>query len=220
MTFEIDNIELNFSNKRILNGVYLKAELGKTTAIVGRNGSGKSCLLQIIFGSLTPKYKLLRIDNKPVLKPLYQTRLVGFLPQHNFVPNHLKVAQAFKLLNVEWEAFIHLFRNFSKYEHTRIHLLSGGERRVIETYLILKGTHKIVLLDEPFSHIAPIYIAQITTLIAEEKRKKVIIITDHMYTHIIDTADSIYLLNNGDTKLISNLKDLEDYNYLSPGSLE
>lgn len=62
MFLEIDNIELYFKNKRILNGIYLKAETGKTTGILGRNGCGKSSLLDIVFDNLKPKYKLIRID--------------------------------------------------------------------------------------------------------------------------------------------------------------
>ena len=57
MIFEIDNVELYFKNKRILNGIYLKAETGKVTAILGRNGCGKSSLLDIAFGTLKSKYK-------------------------------------------------------------------------------------------------------------------------------------------------------------------
>ena len=70
MKFELDNVELYFKNKRILNGIYLKAETGKVTAILGSNGCGKSCLLNIAFGSLKPKYMLIRLNNKPLLKPL------------------------------------------------------------------------------------------------------------------------------------------------------
>ncbi len=66
MIFELDNVELYFKNKRILNGIYLKAETGKVTAILGRNGCGKSSLLNIAFGNLKPKYMLIRVDNKPL----------------------------------------------------------------------------------------------------------------------------------------------------------
>jgi len=55
LIFELDNVELYFKNKRILNGIYLKAETGKVTAILGENGCGKSSLLNIAFGNLKPK---------------------------------------------------------------------------------------------------------------------------------------------------------------------
>ena len=40
-----------------------------------------------------------------------------------------------------------------------------------------------------------------------------------MYRHIIDSADDIYLLQNGTTKKVEQLTELEDYKYLSEGSL-
>ena len=193
----------------------MKAEVGKTTAILGSNGCGKSCLLNIVFGNLKSKYKLVRLDNKPILKPLYKMGLVKFLPQYHFIPNRMRLPNIFKLYDLNWEAFISKFESFSKYQGEKIGHLSGGERRIVETYIILKSKSKLVLLDEPFSHIAPIFVEHIKQIISEEKKHKAIIITDHLYKHIIDAADSIYLLKNGTTKKIEHLAELEDYKYIS-----
>ena len=219
MIFELDNVELYFKNKRILNGIYLKAETGKVTAVLGRNGCGKSCLLNIAFGNLKPKYMLIRLDNKPLLKPLYKTGLVKYLPQYNFISTGMKISFVFKLYDLNWANFIEHFEGFSKYENAKFKALSGGERRLVETYSILKTKSKIVILDEPFSHLAPIHIENIKQLISVEKKQKIIIISDHMYRHIIDNSDTIYLLQNGTTKKIEKLTELEDYKYLSEGSL-
>ena len=219
MIFELDNVELYFKNKRILNGIYLKAETGKMTAILGRNGCGKSSLLNIAFGNLKPKYMLVRLDNKPLLKTLYKTGFAKYLPQYNFIPNGMKLSYIFKLFNLDWIVFSKIFESFSKYENSKFKHLSGGERRLIETYVILKTKSKIVILDEPFSHLAPLHIEKVKQLISEEKARKIVIISDHMYRHIIDSADDIYLLNNGTTKKIEQLIELEDYKYLSEGSL-
>ncbi len=219
MILEIDNVELYFKNKTILNGIYLKAETGKVTGILGSNGCGKSCLLQIIFGSLKPKYKLIRIDNSPILKPLFQTNLVKYLPQHVLIPKNLSLKHIFKLYDVEWQEFITIFEEFKLCEPFKSKQLSGGQVRLVETYIVLKSPSKIILLDEPFSHLAPLHIEKISTIIDEEKVNKAIIITDHFYNNIIESSDNIYLLKNGATKLIDNLLELEDYKYLSQGSL-
>lgn len=219
MIFELDNVELYFKTKRILNGIYLKAETGKVTAILGRNGCGKSSLLDIAFGNLKPKYKLVRLNNKPLLKPLYKTGLVKYLPQYNFIPVGMKLRFIFNLYNVDWGIFAEAFEAFSIYKNSKFKALSGGERRLVETYIILKTKSEIVLLDEPFSYLAPLYVELIKALIIKEKKNKVIVISDHMYQHIIDVSDNIYLLKNGTTKKINNLKELEDYTYLNDGSL-
>ncbi|PWI31263.1 ABC transporter ATP-binding protein [Flavobacteriaceae bacterium LYZ1037] len=215
MILELDNVELYFKEKRILNGIYLKAQTGEVTGILGSNGSGKSCILNIIFGTLKPKYKLIRLDNKPILKPLYQTKLVKYLPQLPIAPNSLKLKTAFKLFQVNWEEFTSHFETFTIYKNNRLRQLSGGERRVVETYLLLKSSTKIILLDEPFSHVAPLYIQTIKKLISEEKQRKIIIITDHLYRDIIDTSDNLYLIKDGNSKLITDLKMLEDFKYIS-----
>ena len=220
MIFELDNVELYFKNKRILNGIYLKAETGKVTSILGRNGCGKSSLLNIAFGNLKPKYMLVRLDNKALLKPLYKTGYAKYLPQYNFVPKGMKLSFIFNIYNLNWNDFSESFESFSKHKASKFKALSGGERRLVETYIILKTKSKIVILDEPFSHLAPLHIERIKELISEEKKYKAIIISDHMYHHIIDSSDDIYLLQNGTTKKIERLTELEDYKYLSKDSLD
>ena len=66
-TLEIDSVEISFNNKSILNAIYIKAESGTVTGILGNNGCGKSTLLRIIFGELKPIFKSLRINGKRFL---------------------------------------------------------------------------------------------------------------------------------------------------------
>ncbi|MFL1013284.1 hypothetical protein [Flavisericum labens] len=61
---------------------------------------------------------------------------------------------------------------------------------------------------------------KINQIIKEEKKYKAIIITDHMYRHIIGISDNIYLLKNGSSKKVNDLKELEDYKYVSFGTFD
>ena len=54
---EIDSVELSFGDRRILSGVYLAVETGGVTAVLGRNGCGKSCLMKILCGSLRADFR-------------------------------------------------------------------------------------------------------------------------------------------------------------------
>lgn len=218
MIFEIDNIELYYAEKQILNGVYLKAEAGKITGILGSNGCGKSSLLNIFFGSLVPRHKLIRIDKKPYLKPLFTYGIVKYLPQHNFIPLKIKTRKIFQLFKINLKDFIGVFPQFESSIDIKFGELSGGQKRLIEIYICLKSPSKLVLLDEPFSHLSPLYVENIKNLLLSSKKEKAIIITDHMYRHILDTSDELYLLKNGSTQLIKNKKALEDYHYLQAGT--
>ena len=219
MTFEIDNIELDFGGEHILSGIYLKAETGMITGILGTNGTGKTSLLKIIFGSLQPIHKLIRIDKRAYLKPLFTSGLVKYLPQHSIIPSYLRIDKVFELYKVDWKEFLSHFPEFSEYQKSRSGQLSGGQQRVVETFLSLKSPSILVLLDEPFTHLAPVFIEKFQELLQEEKKKKAIIITDHMYHHILETADELYLLKNSCSKYIKNPRELEEYSYLNPNTL-
>lgn len=62
---EIDSAELAFGERRILSGVYLLVETGGVTAVLGRNGCGKSCLMKILSGSLKAGFCSMRIEQNP-----------------------------------------------------------------------------------------------------------------------------------------------------------
>ncbi|USD24232.1 ATP-binding cassette domain-containing protein [Flagellimonas marinaquae] len=214
MILEIDNIELSFNNKKILRGVYVKAESGKVTGILGRNGAGKTSLLNILFGSLKPKYKSIRIDGKFIKTPLFKSNQVAYLPQHRLLSKSIKIYSCFKLFNVDWETFIETFVHFKPLKNHSTSELSGGERRLLETYLILNTDKNTILLDEPFSNLAPLYVSKIKEIIQKRKNHKIILLTDHYYDEIVSLSDELYFLKNGCSKLIDNIQDLEDEGYL------
>ena len=214
MILEIDNIELNFKNKQILHGIYLKVETGKVTSLLGRNGSGKTCLLRIIFGSLVPKYKNIRLNGAYQKKELYKTNCIAYLPQHQLLPKTITLSYAFKLFGADWEEFVTIFNSFKPYKKLKTNELSSGELRIIETYLILTMDKEIIILDEPFSFIAPLYVEKIKALIQEKKKSCALLISDHFYCDILAISDTTYLLKNGSSKLITSKEELKNEGYL------
>jgi ABC-type multidrug transport system ATPase subunit len=212
---EIDNVELNFGVNEVLKAIYFKAEKGKITGILGKNGSGKTSLLRIIFGELKPNNKLIRFDSKPILTSLYKTRLIKYLPQFHIIPNTLTLESAFKYFDSSLTDFLIDFPNYKSQKKNRFSQFSGGEKRLIETYIILKSNSEIIMLDEPFSHLAPLYVQKLKKLIENEKKNKIIIITDHLYKDILDVSDDVYLLKDGWSRIIKSPDELIHYKYIN-----
>ncbi|MCL6265185.1 ATP-binding cassette domain-containing protein [Flagellimonas myxillae] len=218
MVLEIDNIELNFGTKRILLGIYIKAEQGRVTGILGRNGTGKTSLFNILFGSLKPKYKSIRIDGSPITSKLFLSNRIAYLPQHQLLPFNMEISKVFRLFHVDWVKFTKEFEGFKIYKNSKVSMLSSGEVRVLETYLILHQNKDILLLDEPFSFIAPVYVERIKKLILEQKQDRIILVTDHFYRDIMDVSDTLYLFNAGASKLISGPEELVNSGYVNLNS--
>jgi ABC-type multidrug transport system ATPase subunit len=212
---EVDSLILEFGSKRVLNNVYLKSETGKVSGLLGRNGSGKSCLMKILFGTLIPQSKTIRINKQSLINGYRAPADLRYLPQNRFIPGSLTIKRVFTDYGIDFAGFVTYFPEFEKLYTSKLHKLSGGEQRIIEIYTILLAPSKFCLLDEPFSQVMPVHVDTIKSLIVREKQNKGIIVSDHLYKHIIDLCDDLYVINEGKIYLASGISDLEKLGYLS-----
>lgn len=211
---EADSVFLEFDSKRVLQGVYIKSETGKVTGLLGRNGSGKSCLMKIIYGELSPNDKSIRLNGNRLLNGFRSPKDIKYLPQKSYIPKHLTIKRIFKDFNLDFSNFTNEFPEFEKFYESKFGNLSGGERRIIEIYAVLVSKTKICMLDEPFSMVMPLHVEKIKNLILREKKNKGIIITDHLYNYVIELCDNLYILKDGITYLTKSAEDIEKYGYI------
>lgn len=209
---EIDSVTLNFSDKSILSGCYLYCKTGEIVGLLGRNGSGKSCLLRIIFGSLQADFMHLRIEGK-ILKQGFKSGNVAYLPQESFLPPFLKIKRILKEVKFQ-KAFILENELIKKIIELEVRDLSGGELRMIECIWILNHPASYILLDEPFSGISPVQIEFLQQLIIETGKVKGVILTDHIYRPLMQVSNRIVLLHNKSIYNIIDESDLIRYNYI------
>lgn len=210
---EIDSIQFEFNGRKILSDIYLQCETGKITGLLGKNGEGKSCLMNIIYGSLRCE-KSVRFDNVPIIQAFKRPNLLMYLPQFNFIPKTLSLQRIFQDFGLDYNKFQNTFSEFIIVDKkTSISNLSGGERRLIELYIIVKSATQFVMLDEPFTHLNPLQIEKVKELLKEEKANKGLLITDHMYRHVVDVYDNLYVLTKGKTFFAKNIVDIETLGY-------
>lgn len=212
-SLEVDSIILKFGTKRVLQDVYLKNETGKITGILGRNGSGKTCLMNIIYGELDTNEKSIRLNGEAIFNGFRNPNNFRYLPQFSYIPKNLKVDRIFKDFELDFSQFIDHFPEFEKYYKVKLYRLSGGEHRIIEIYSILASKTKFCMLDEPFSQIMPVHLETLKSILMNEKKNKGIIITDHLYEHVTEISDDIYVIANGKTYLTRDLDDLKTLGY-------
>ena len=209
---EIDSAELAFGGRSILSGVYLLAETGCVTAVLGRNGCGKSCLMKILSGALKAGFCSMRIDGK--WHGRFTEKEVRYLPQHAFIPGWLRLERVLRDFGLSREELERWFPLFVPLRGSRIGELSGGEQRILECFVILRSRTQFVLLDEPFSQIAPLHVETLQTLIRQEKMAKGILLTDHMYRHVTGIADRLYVMADGQAYPCANDEELVRREYL------
>jgi ABC-type multidrug transport system ATPase subunit len=211
----IDSIIKTFGTRQVLTDIFLKCSQGEVIGMLGRNGTGKSTLLKIIFGSLHPDQKYVLIGDK-IIKGIYDNRnLVNYLPQHHFLPNHIKVSNIISLFCDKRNASLLKFNDLIKPMLTKkSRQLSGGEKRLLEILLILHTNARYLLIDEPFNGLDPLYKDYIKNIIREQSKNKGLIITDHDYRNILDVSTRVVLLHDGGIREMSDINQLKDLGYI------
>ena len=211
----VDSVIKSFDIKQILTDVFISCQKGEIIGLLGRNGTGKSTLLKIIFGSLPSDSKFVKIGEKISAGLFDNRKLIKYLPQDNFLPNHIKV-----------KTIIELFCDKDKAELIKTHDLikpmltkksrqfSGGEKRLLETLLIIYSDSAYALIDEPFNGVAPLQKEGIKELIKKQSIDKGFIITDHDYKNVIDIATRIVIIQDGGTKEIKSKNELVACGYI------
>lgn len=205
-----------FNGRAVITDVYLKCQTGDIIGLLGRNGSGKSTLLKMLFGSLKGDHKFIRIDGIIYRTPFKADGIIGYLPQHNFLPKHLSVQKVVSLYLDDHQVAGFLDDSLiGELKDSRINSLSGGELRYLEIKLILNTSYKFVLMDEPFNGVAPIMVDRLKTMITEHAQTKGIILTDHDYRNVLEVANRYCLMYDGGIKNIDDEQDLVRWKYLS-----
>lgn len=215
----VDSVRKQIGNSQILNDVFISCSTGEIVGLLGRNGSGKSTLLKIIFGSLSADNKFVSIDDKKINSLYDNRRLLQYLPQNNYLPNHIRIASTIKCFCSNENAALVMEDNLVKpFLQKKVEQLSGGERRILEVLLMVNSEAKYLLFDEPFNGISPLHIEILKDLIKKHSKDKGIIITDHDYRNVLDVSSRIILMDDGNTKVIKELKDLISLGYLPASS--
>jgi len=213
---EIDSVIKSFNGRQILTDIYLKCETGEIIGILGRNGTGKSTLLKILFGVLSADNKFIRIDGKVLSQPYKTSNELCYLPQHDFLPKQLSVKKITKLYLLANQVDSFLDDPILKaLVNNKTSNISGGELRYLEIKLLLNIDCKFILLDEPFNGVSPLMIDSLKGLIIEKSKMKGIILTDHDYRNVLDVATRYCLFFDGGVKEIKDKTELVKWGYLS-----
>lgn len=213
---EVDSIQLSFDGRKILSNIYLQCKTGDIIGILGRNGSGKSSLLKVIFGSLKAENQFVRY-NGVFQKQLFKSpNAIHFVTQDGSLMNYLSFSDLVRIFELKSKLdYILEIEEIRKHKDHKLSELSTGVRRLVEIMVFLFSNSAFTILDEPFSGLSPALIEKLIPHIQNQSRKKGIILTDHRYQDVWEVATKKLVLHEGNIKEIFELGELESYGYIS-----
>jgi branched-chain amino acid transport system ATP-binding protein len=165
---ELVNVSGGWGPTTIIEDFSLTVNTGETVAIIGRNGVGKSTLLEVIAGRAQWKGGSIRLDGKELSRlPIHRRSWlgVGYVPQNRevfpslTVEEHLAIAQRPGRWTIA--EVLKLFPSLSRRQQSLGRQLSGGEQQMLAIARALLGNPKIMLMDEPSEGLAPVVVEQL-----------------------------------------------------------
>ncbi|CAH8285635.1 ABC-type multidrug transport system ATPase subunit [Mariniflexile fucanivorans] len=214
----ITNLNKSYGNKPILKNISLDCKTGDIIGIFGRNGTGKSTLLKLIFGTVKANSIIIKINSNIFSqKAIIPSKKIAYLPQDTFLPKELKVRSVIPLFfpNGDHQDKIFYSPKVSSFEKTKVGELSLGQLRYLELLIIGNLNHPFLMLDEPFSMIEPIYKDVIKELLLKLKESKGIILTDHYYHDVLEITNKNFVIREAEKIKIKDRDDLVKYEYLN-----
>lgn len=209
----VASIDLSYRASRCLRGVSLVAEPGRVTAVLGRNGVGKSSLLRAIMGLERIQSGTIAWEGRDIsrLGPAERARAgIGYVPQGREIFPFLTVqenmetalAAAPRGSGVPSDVF-DLFPILRQFLRRRGGDLSGGQQQQLALARALCARPRLLILDEPTEGIQPSVIKDIARVIRHLSRDRgmAIVLVEQYYDFARELADLIAVMVRGEVVL-------------------
>ena len=201
----------HYDAKVAVQDVSLSLQAGEIVGLLGPNGAGKTTTFYMVVGLIPATHGRVFLDGRNVTgMPMWQRARngVGYLPQE---------ASIFRKLTV-WENVMAVVETLGltaregrdraaqqleelgleKLVRQPAFTLSGGERRRLEIAPALATKPRFLLMDEPFSGVDPISVAEVQSIVRRLKNRGIgVLITDHNVRETLAIVDRAYLIHQG-----------------------
>lgn len=213
---EIQNLTKKFNRFTALENLNLSFTNGKSIALIGPNGCGKTTLIKCILGLNVIETGDILVGGKSVKEDFRYRKDIGYMPQIGRYPENMTINQTINMIrdtreSQESDLDTELLEAFelSKISDKKMGNLSGGTTQKVSAVLAFMFDPKIIILDEPTAGLDPLASEILKNkIIKERKRGKLIIITSHLLSELDDIVSEIVFMNEGRVIVQQSVEDL------------
>lgn len=219
---EIKDLVKSYGGRRVVNGVSLSVKRGEIVGLLGPNGAGKTTTFYMVVGVIEPEKGQIIFDQEDITRfPIHKRARygIGYLSQEPSIfrkltveDNIMAVLETLNYGRKERDVRLKRLLDELRIAHlakSKAYSLSGGERRRLEITRALVTRPSFILLDEPFSGIDPITVAEAQDIIKELKEKGLgVLLTDHNVRETLSITDRSYLIADGKILISGKAEDL------------
>lgn len=199
----VEDLHVRYGGSHILQGVSFEVPATGVTALLGRNGVGKTTTLKALLG-LAPRTGTIRLDGQEI-QGRQTVRIVrdgiGYVPEDREVFGGLSVDENLRLVDAAAGAdapIVHdLFPDLVTRRDQRAGTLSGGQQQMVSLARVLLRDNRLLLIDEPTKGLAPKLVTEVADVLAEVARTTPILLVEQNLPLVRRIADTVVVLDAG-----------------------
>src|ERR1700761_2828800 len=201
-----EGIHTYYGKSHILHGVSLSVEEGKITALLGRNGAGKSTTLRSLMGLTPAREGRITVFGQDTTRwPTFRIAAhgVGFVPEGRKIFANLSVEENLKVpleRGGPWD-IARIYKLFPRLEERKMNRgrqLSGGEQEMLSIARALLLNPQLLILDEPSQGLAPLIVREVFRIVQQMKSEGIsVLLVEQNVRMSLAITDDAYVLENG-----------------------
>jgi len=205
---DVEGLGVRFGAVEAVGHLDLIVAPGGSTALVGRNGAGKSTTMRVLAGVVPPTAGVVRVGGHDMRRdPMAAKRVVGYCPDvGGLVPRatpweHLQLAARLRRLPDGWEdrarAMLERF-DLAAAAHRVTTGFSHGMGRRMSVILAAFHDPAVLLLDEPFDGVDPLGVEATKDVVADARsRGAAVLVSTHLVDLAVEVCDEAVVLRGG-----------------------
>lgn len=213
---EISDLHVSIAGSHVLQGVGFSVPTGGVTALLGRNGVGKTTTLRAILGLVASSGRIEVRGNDVERWPTHRiVRLgIGYVPEDRDVFSALTVEQNLRLAEsgagADYDEVFSLFPELKTRGRQRAGTLSGGQQQMLSIARALLNHRPLLLIDEPSKGLAPKIVSEFAGVLERAAQHSTVLLVEQNLSVVKRLAQRIVVLDHGEVVHLGEVTDLDD----------
>ena len=212
--FECKDLKKKYGKKEALKGISLQIESGQIVGLLGPNGSGKTTMIKLANGLLTPSSGDITINKNKI--GVETKKRVSYLPERTYLNNWMKVREMINYFSDFYEDFdseraYDMLSKLNINPNDKLKTMSKGTKEKVQLILVMSRNADVYFLDEPIGGVDPAardYI--LNTIITNYNPESTVIISTHLISDIEKVLDDVVMIKDGELVMHKSVDDIRE----------
>ena len=199
----VRDLHVHLGESHVLQGIEFDVPEGGVTALLGRNGVGKTTTLRALMGLVERRGSVALEGKELTAAPTHKIvrRGVGYVPEDRDVFAGLTVAENLRLAerdgNPRYDLVFDLFPELKQRARQLAGTLSGGQQQMVAIARALLNENRVLLVDEPTKGLAPLLVTQVADVLARVAELTTVLLVEQNLGVVRRVARDAVVLDTG-----------------------